>query len=91
MNKLASVEPSSSEFNVTRNYLDWLTVLPWGTSTKEVYNLGSAEKILDEDHFGLDDVKHRVLELIAVGALRGSVKGKILCLVGPPGVGKVII
>lgn len=89
--KLAGLEPTSSEFAVTRNYIDWLTVLPWGNTTTERFDLIAARDVLDADHFGLDDVKKRVLELIAVGALKGSVRGKILCLVGPPGTGKTSV
>ncbi|KAJ2503067.1 ATP-dependent Lon protease pim1, partial [Coemansia sp. RSA 2049] len=89
--KLAHLEPAASEFNVTRNYLDWLTQLPWGKYSVEDYDLKKAKVVLDEDHYGLDDVKQRILEFIAVGKLRGAVQGKILCFVGPPGVGKTSI
>ncbi|KAJ1995397.1 ATP-dependent Lon protease pim1 [Coemansia spiralis] len=89
--KLAHLEPAASEFNVTRNYLDWLTQLPWGKYSVEDYDLQRAKVVLDEDHYGLDDVKQRILEFIAVGKLRGAVQGKILCFVGPPGVGKTSI
>lgn len=89
--KLEALEPSSSEFSVTRNYLDWLTVLPWGKSGKERLDVEAAKSVLDEDHYGLSDVKERILEFIAVGKLRGSTQGKILCFVGPPGVGKTSI
>ncbi|KAG9301933.1 hypothetical protein G9A89_020977 [Geosiphon pyriformis] len=91
INKLAHLEPAASEFNVTRNYLDWLTQVPWGQRSPENYNITHAKKVLDEDHYGLKDVKDRILEFIAVGKLRGTVEGKILCLVGPPGVGKTSI
>ncbi|KAH6611862.1 Lon protease C-terminal proteolytic domain-containing protein [Boeremia exigua] len=91
MSKLSGLEPSGSEFNVTRNYLDWLTQLPWGLSSAENFGIKHAREVLDEDHYGLKDVKDRILEFIAVGKLRGSVEGKILCLVGPPGVGKTSI
>ncbi|CAG8562623.1 3379_t:CDS:2 [Paraglomus brasilianum] len=91
INKLAHLEPAASEFNVTRNYLDWLTQIPWGQRSPENYNIKHAMKVLDEDHYGLQDVKDRILEFIAVGKLRGTVEGKILCLVGPPGVGKTSI
>ncbi|KAJ2330524.1 ATP-dependent Lon protease pim1, partial [Coemansia sp. RSA 2673] len=83
--KLAHLEPAASEFNVTRNYLDWLTQIPWGKHSVEDYNLQRAKVVLDEDHYGLEDVKQRILEFIAVGKLRGAVQGKILCFVGPPG------
>ena len=79
------LEASGSEFNVTRNYLDWLTQLPWGIESKETFDYQHAAKVLDEDHYGLDDVKNRILEFIAIGKLKGTVSGKIICLVGPPG------
>ncbi|KAF1811936.1 lon protease like, mitochondrial [Eremomyces bilateralis CBS 781.70] len=91
LNKLAHLEPAASEFNVTRNYLDWLTQIPWGQRSAENFGIQHAMKILDEDHHGLKDVKDRILEFIAVGKLRGTVEGKILCMVGPPGVGKTSI
>uniref|UniRef100_A0A364L2K5 Lon protease homolog, mitochondrial n=1 Tax=Talaromyces amestolkiae TaxID=1196081 RepID=A0A364L2K5_TALAM len=91
LNKLAHLEPAASEFNVTRNYLDWLTQIPWGQKSVENFGIKNAMSVLDEDHYGLKDVKDRILEFIAVGKLRGSVEGKILCLVGPPGVGKTSI
>jgi ATP-dependent Lon protease len=91
LEKLSALEPASSEFSVTRNYLDWLTALPWGKSSEERLDVSAARTVLDEDHFGLQDVKDRILEFIAVGKLRGSTQGKILCLVGPPGVGKTSI
>mmetsp|Transcript_22464 Transcript_22464/g.62033 ORF Transcript_22464/g.62033 Transcript_22464/m.62033 type:complete len:1027 (-) Transcript_22464:288-3368(-) len=89
--KLSGLEPASPEFNVTRNYLDWLTILPWGTHTQEKFDLGHARQVLDDDHYGLEDVKERIMEFIAVSGLRGTAQGKILCLVGPPGVGKTSI
>jgi len=89
--KLAVLEPASSEFNVTRSYLDWLVALPWGQESAESLDCGAAQKVLDEEHFGLADVKERILEFIACAKLRGSAQGKILCLVGPPGVGKTSI
>lgn len=91
INKLAHLEPAASEFNVTRNYLDWLTQIPWGQKSVENFGIQHATSVLDEDHYGLKDVKDRILEFIAVGKLRGTVEGKILCLVGPPGVGKTSI
>ena len=128
MNKLRFLDNHSSEFNVTRNYLDWLTTIPWGISSKENLDIIKAENILNEDHYGLDDVKKRILEFIAVSHLKGSVQvilgslveivkvtvgkslvpaflhllsggatyidifqGKILCLSGPPGVGKTSV
>lgn len=91
LNKLAHLEPAASEFNVTRNYLDWLTQIPWGQRSAENFGINNAMKVLEEDHYGLKDVKDRILEFIAVGKLRGTVEGKILCFVGPPGVGKTSI
>jgi len=89
--KLQTLERNSSEFNVTRAYLDWLTSLPWGKFSLDNFDIGAARVILDEDHYGMADVKDRILEFVAVGKLRGTVQGKILCLVGPPGVGKTSI
>ncbi|KAI9662876.1 MAG: ATP-dependent Lon protease pim1 [Bathelium mastoideum] len=91
INKLAHLETAASEFNVTRNYLDWLTQIPWGQRSAENFGIHNARRVLDEDHHGLKDVKDRILEFIAVGKLRGTVEGKILCMVGPPGVGKTSI
>jgi Lon-like ATP-dependent protease len=91
MSKLGGLDANGSEFNVTRNYVDWLTQLPWGLRSAETFAIKHAREVLDEDHHGLKDVKDRILEFIAVGKLRGTVEGKILCLVGPPGVGKTSI
>ncbi|KAF8038886.1 hypothetical protein BT93_B1438 [Corymbia citriodora subsp. variegata] len=91
LTKLQLLEASSSEFNVTRNYLDWLTALPWGNYSDDNFDVLRAQKILDEDHYGLTDVKERILEFIAVGKHRGTSQGKIICLSGPPGVGKTSI
>jgi len=91
LSKFQYLEPQGSEFNVTRTYLDWLTKMPWGKRTPENFNIPRAAAILDEDHYGLADVKDRIKEFIAVGKLRGTVQGKILCFVGPPGVGKTSI
>ena len=74
-----------------RSYLEWLSTIPWGEMRKETLNPEAAQVILDEDHHGLEDVKERILEFIAVGALCGQVEGKVICLVGPPGVGKTSI
>lgn len=71
-----------------RNYLDWLITLPWSNATEDDLNVAKAEKILNEDHYGLEKVKERVLEYLAVQQLTRSIKGPILCLAGPPGVGK---
>ncbi|KFK37994.1 hypothetical protein AALP_AA3G056300 [Arabis alpina] len=91
LKKLELLDTESSNFDVTNNYLDWLTVLPWGQSSDENFDVLRAEKVLDEDHYGLSDVKERILEFIAVGRLRGTSQGKIICLSGPPGVGKTSI
>ncbi|KAE8259384.1 hypothetical protein A4X13_0g1045 [Tilletia indica] len=91
LSKLGTLEPVASEFNVTRGYLEWLTNIPWGVHSPENYSISNATKVLDEDHYGLKDVKDRILEFLAVGKLRGTVEGKIICLVGPPGVGKTSI
>uniref|UniRef100_A0A665SWI7 Lon protease homolog, mitochondrial n=1 Tax=Echeneis naucrates TaxID=173247 RepID=A0A665SWI7_ECHNA len=91
LNKLGLLDNHSSEFNVTRNYLDWLTSMPWGTNSEENLLLERAKEVLEEDHYGMDDVKKRILEFIAVSQLRGSTQGKILCFYGPPGVGKTSI
>jgi len=88
ISKLKLLEPVSPEFNVTRNYLDWLTGLPWGVFTEDRYDIVQAERVLNRDHYGLDDVKERILEFLSVGILKGNVSGSILCFVGPPGVGK---
>ncbi|MCZ6769590.1 MAG: endopeptidase La [Acidobacteria bacterium] len=91
MGKLEILEPLSPEYMVTRNYLDWLTILPWGQQSQDNYDLKRAKEVLDRDHFGLEDVKIRILEFIAVGKMKGDIAGSILCLVGPPGVGKTSI
>merc|ERR1711939_1233563 len=88
---MGALEKNSAEFNVTRNYLDWLTGLPWGSVSGEVFDVAAAKEALDDVHYGMDDVKERILELVAVGSLVGGVRGKILCLVGPPGTGKTSI
>uniref|UniRef100_A0A2M4BCG1 Lon protease homolog, mitochondrial n=1 Tax=Anopheles marajoara TaxID=58244 RepID=A0A2M4BCG1_9DIPT len=91
LTKLNFLESHSSEFNVTRNYLDWLTTLPWGVMSEENLDIDQATKILDEDHYGMEDIKKRILEFIAVSQLKGTTQGKILCFHGPPGVGKTSI
>ncbi len=88
LKKLRLMSPMSSEANVVRNYLEWLTSMPWKVCTKDNFDLIKAEKILDEDHYGLEKVKERILEYLAVASLKGKLKGPILCLTGPPGVGK---
>ncbi|KAF7337118.1 Lon protease-like protein, mitochondrial [Mycena venus] len=91
LSKLAGLEPAASEANVTRNYLEWLTQIPWGQHSRENFSIARAQTVLDADHYGLTDVKSRILEFLAVGKLRGTVQGKIILLVGPPGVGKTSI
>ncbi|WEJ31350.1 endopeptidase La [Devosia sp. SD17-2] len=86
--KLKGMSPMSAEATVVRNYLDTLLGLPWGKKSKVKRDLNLAEKVLDEDHYGLEKVKERILEYLAVQARTGTLKGPILCLVGPPGVGK---
>ncbi|XP_065912024.1 lon protease homolog, mitochondrial-like [Dysidea avara] len=91
LKKLSFLDNHSAEFSVTRNYLDWLTNIPWGKTSDENTELSHARQVLDEDHYGLKDIKDRVLEFIAVSQLNKCVQGKILCFVGPPGVGKTSI
>ena len=89
--KLRLIEPASPEYNVSRAYLDWLTILPWGVYSKDFFDLKRARRILDRDHFGLKDVKDRILELISVGIINNDLAGTIVLLVGPPGTGKTSI
>ena len=91
LQKLSILEVGSPEYTVTRNYLDWVTKLPWGKCTDDILDLKRARKVLDSDHDGLEDVKQRILEFLAVGCLKGGVSGSIILLVGPPGVGKTSI
>lgn len=91
LEKLNVLEVQSAEYSVSRNYLDWLTIVPWGTNSKENHDLDHAQDVLDEDHHGLKDIKERILEFIGVGKLTQGVKGSIICFVGPPGVGKTSI
>lgn len=88
LQKFSVLETGSPEYATTRNYLDWLTQLPWGRFTEDQMDLNKARKILDEDHDGLEDIKQRILEFIAVGIMKGEVSGSIILFVGPPGVGK---
>src|SRR5690242_18069659 len=88
LKKLRSMSPMSAEATVVRNYLDWMLSLPWGKKSKIKRDVNEAEKVLNEDHFGLEKVKERILEYLAVQQRAGKIKGPILCLVGPPGVGK---
>jgi ATP-dependent Lon protease len=88
MKKLRQMSPMSAESTVVRNYLDWLLSLPWGNKKKIKKDIDAAQVVLDEDHYGLDKVKDRILEYLAVQARTNKLRGPILCLVGPPGVGK---
>ena len=88
LKKLKSMSPMSAEATVVRNYLDWMTELPWSNKSKINADLNNAQKILDEDHYGLEKVKERIIEFLAVQKRMQKMKGPILCLVGPPGVGK---
>ena len=91
LNKLKTLNTQSPEFNVTRNYLETFAALPWGVFTPDANSLSEAREILNEDHYGLDDVKDNILEFLATILKRSSVAGSIICLVGPPGVGKTSI
>ncbi|MEH6634407.1 MAG: endopeptidase La [Halioglobus sp.] len=91
MHKLSILETGSPEYGVTRNYLDWATSVPWGVLSDDNLNLKHARTVLNEHHEGLEDVKDRILEFLAVGAFKGEIAGSILLLVGPPGVGKTSI
>ena len=88
LKKLKTMSPMSAESTVVRNYLDWMTSLPWNEKSTVSTDLDKAEKILDHDHYGLEKVKDRILEFLAVQSRIKKIKGPILCLVGPPGVGK---
>ncbi len=88
LKKLKSMSPMSAEATVVRNYLDWLLGVPWGVKSRVKKDLGAAQKVLDADHYGLEKVKERIVEYLAVQARSAKLKGPILCLVGPPGVGK---
>jgi ATP-dependent Lon protease len=88
LKKLKMMSPMSAEATVVRNYIDWIISLPWHEYTEDKLDIAEAEKVLEEDHYGLDKVKQRILEYLAVQSLVGQMKGPILCLVGPPGVGK---
>jgi len=88
LKKLKQMSPMSAEATVVRNYLDWLITLPWGKKSKVKRDLKFAQSVLDNDHYGLDKVKERIVEYLAVQSRTGKLKGPILCLVGPPGVGK---
>lgn len=91
MEKFAVLEVGSPEYAVTRNYLDWLTLLPWGKYSSDNLDLKRARRVLDQDHDGLADVKDRIIEFLGVGAMKGEIAGSIVLLVGPPGVGKTSV
>jgi ATP-dependent Lon protease len=91
LGRLERINPASPEYSVARTYLDWIVSLPWNESTPDNLDLEGARRILDEDHYGLEDIKERVLEFLAVRKLRGDMRGSILCFVGPPGTGKTSI
>ena len=88
LNRLSRMHPSSAEYTVASTYLDWLTALPWHDSTEDNLDIKKARKVLDEDHFGLDKAKNRIIEYLAVRKLKPDSKGPILCFAGPPGTGK---
>lgn len=91
LKKLKGMKISSSEGSTIQSYLDWVFDLPWGKNTKERLDINRAEEVLNEEHYGLEDVKERILEYLSVKKMSGTLKGPILCLVGPPGVGKTSI
>ncbi|AFL74797.1 endopeptidase La [Thiocystis violascens] len=91
LEKMGILETGSPEYSVTRNYLDWITLLPWGKHSADKLDLKRARRVLDRDHYGLEDVKKRILEFLAVGIHKGEIAGSIILLVGPPGVGKTSI
>jgi ATP-dependent Lon protease len=86
--KLQRINPAAAEYSVILNYLDWMVELPWNEYTKDNFDLKHAKSVLDEDHFGLEKIKDRILEYLAVLKLKGDLKSPILCFIGPPGVGK---
>ncbi|MCK7544268.1 endopeptidase La [Marinobacter bryozoorum] len=89
--KLQVLEQGSPEYSVTRNYLDWITQVPWGITSEDHFDLAHAREVLDKEHDGLNDVKDRIVEFLAEGTFKGEISGSILLLVGPPGVGKTSI
>ncbi|MEG0356368.1 MAG: endopeptidase La [Christensenellaceae bacterium] len=91
LSRMSKMAPGSPEISVIRNYIDWIVSLPWGIKTKDNMNLLHARKVLDKDHYGLEKVKDRIIEFLAVRKLKADMRGPILCLAGPPGVGKTSI
>ena len=91
ISKMSILETGSPEYGVTRNYIDWLSAMPWGIHSKDKLSLRSAKTVLNRDHAGLEDIKERILEFLAMGSFRGEISGSILLFVGPPGVGKTSI
>ena len=91
LNRMSKMAPNSPEAGVIRTYLEWVLDLPWNEASRDEIDLARAEKVLDEDHYGLEKVKERIIEYLAVHKLSGNLKGAILCFVGPPGVGKTSI
>ena len=88
LKRMSRMSPGAAEYTVSRTYIDWLIELPWAVTTEDLMDVNEAGRILDEDHYGLEKVKQRILEYLAVRKLKRDMKGPILCLVGPPGVGK---
>ena len=88
LRRLDQMHPDSAESAVVRTYLDWLVDMPWNKATRDVIDIQKARKVLDEDHYGLEKIKDRILEYLSVRKLNPGMKGPILCFVGPPGVGK---
>ena len=91
LDKFKLLEPNSPEYMVSRSFLELVTQLPWNDNSEENYDINSAKKILEKDHFGLEDVKKRIIEFLSVRKLKRDSKGSILILVGPPGVGKTSV
>jgi len=91
LNRLRTIPPQAAEYVVSRTYLDWIIALPWLEGSKDKIDIAKARKVLDEDHYDLDDVKERILEYLAVRKMKDEMKGPILCFVGPPGVGKTSV
>ena len=88
LKRIEQMHPDAAEASVVRTYLDWLVDMPWSKTSKDVINIKNAKSVLDKDHFGLDNIKDRILEHLSVRKLNPKMKGPILCFVGPPGVGK---